>query len=176
MEWLLCDQEERFHPRLATSSLPSENEESPQPLDAGAGSATHHNLHHRLNELNVHSQASELKGMFTACTVLLYCTVCLCLYACDCPNKKSKSQTHNLWGVSAALIGHNFVTTSSLNKVTCLVVWLWEKTWLKVLMWWNISEFQCAHKHCGLIIIIRLTLRVCGHLVPMWLCKQLTCI
>lgn len=64
----------------STSSLPSENEEMSRPLDAGAWSAIHYNLHHRLNELNVHSQASELKGVCTAFTSLLYCTVCF--YVC----------------------------------------------------------------------------------------------
>lgn len=71
---------ELLHPHLSTYFLSVIwNKETSRWLDAGAWSATHHNLRHRLNELNVHSQASELKGICTLCTVLLFCCLFLCL-------------------------------------------------------------------------------------------------
>lgn len=33
---------------------------------------------------------------------------------------------------------------------------------------WNVYKCECAHRRCGLILIIRLALRVCNHLVSKW--------
>lgn len=64
-----------------TSHEACENEETLQLLDAGARPTKHTIISAAdPNELNVHSQASKLKGICTPCTVLLCCAVCL--FAC----------------------------------------------------------------------------------------------
>lgn len=74
---------------VCTSSPPlpieaCENQETLQLLDAGAQPAKHTIISAAdPNELNVHSQASKLKGVCTPRTVLLCRAVCLCLHACE---------------------------------------------------------------------------------------------
>jgi len=65
---------------LSACSQSADSGEMSQTLAARAWPATGHNLHHRLNGLNVHYQASQLKGM---CTATCWCKcvfVCVCVY------------------------------------------------------------------------------------------------
>lgn len=74
---------------VCNTSLPHpkrlcENQEELQLLDAGARPTKYTIISAAdPNELNVHSQASKLKGICTPCTVLLCRAVCLCLHACE---------------------------------------------------------------------------------------------
>lgn len=95
------------------------------------------------------------------------------LYWCgDCVSvhvkMKIKIQIGKLRGVCCYDLFSAFGNIIFLSSVTALL--LYEKRHDSKII------IQCTQKHCGLIIIIRLTFRACGYLLPKWLCKQLTCI